>query len=69
MAVVEGKQSVVNEKPCVVDTKPSLKGVMRIQPWRDNYLASHSEREDARCPGENGTSLKQSPIVNCYKWL
>jgi hypothetical protein len=39
------------------------------QPQELSQLASHSGREDARSPGGNGTSLRQSPIVSCYKWL
>jgi hypothetical protein len=39
------------------------------QPQDVNQLASHRGREDARSPGENGTILRHTPIVSCYKWL
>jgi hypothetical protein len=32
-----------------------------------DQLASHSGREGARSPRENGTGFRRSPIVSCYK--
>jgi hypothetical protein len=32
-------------------------------------LTRLNRREDVCSPGGNGTCLRQSPIVSCYKWL